>query len=265
MLVTLRHVLDFAQRRGWIAANPLRGGAPFRPKPDSTAPEPDPYDQQELAVLLPAAEEISPRWGLMVRSWLQSGPRSGEIRGLRVRDLDPQLRTVRMERTRSQGRTGRTKTRQSRRLVRLTHPVCEAAACEGGAWQHTTTEASVAVLVELTRVVPLDLEAPLFSSLRDPQRPMDEGELTWLTERTLRRAKVRPRSPEQFRHTFVSTLLSGGAPPLYVASQSGHSLQTMFRFYAKWIDQARAVDARSMQPAATPPQPGLRPGPLTHQ
>jgi integrase len=265
MLVTLRHVLDFAQRRGWIAANPLRGGVPFRPAPDSTAPEPDPFDQRELAALLAAAQEIAPRWALMVRCWAQSGLRSGEIRGLRMRDLDPQLGTVRVERTRSQGRTGRTKTRQSRRLVRLTHLVCEAAACEGGAWQYATTDVSAAVLAELTRVEPLNLEASLFPSLRDPQRPMDEGELRWLMERTLRRAKVRPRSPEQFRHTFVSTLPSRGAPPLYVASQSGHSRETMFRSYAKWIDQAEAVDARSMQPAATLPQPGLRPGAVTHQ
>jgi integrase len=169
-----------------------------------------------------------------------------------VGDLDPQLGTVRVERTRSQGRTGRTKTTRSRRLVRLTHPVCEAATCEGTAWEYATTAASAAVLDELTGgVVPFDLAAPLFPSLRDPQRPMDEGELRWLVERTLRRAGVRPRSPEQFRHTFVSTLLTRRAPALYVARQSGHSRETMFRFYAKWIDLADAGDAANRNPTAT--------------
>jgi integrase len=252
LLVTLRHVLDFAQRAKWIAANPLRGGIPFKPKPDSTPPpEADPYDQREIAAILAAAEEIAPRWALMVRCWLQSGLRSGEIRGLRRGDLDPKLGAVRAERTRSQRRTGRTKTTRSRRLVRLTHPVCEAATCEGTTWEYTTTAASMAVLDELTRVVPVDLETPLFPSLRDLNRPMDEGELRWLVERTLRRAGVRPRSPEQFRHTFVSTLLIRRAPVLYVTSQSGHSRETMFRFYAKWIDLAEAADAASRNPTAT--------------
>jgi integrase len=249
LLVTLRHVLDFAQRRKWIAANPLRGGVPFKPAPDSTSPEPDPFDQRELAALLAAAEVIAPRWALMVRCWAQSGLRSGEIRGLRRGDLDPQLGTVRVERQRSQRRNlPHPKTTQSRRLVRMTHPVCEAAACEGDAWEYATTDASAAVLAELTRVVPVDLEAPLFPSLRDPQRPMDEGELRGLMERTVRRAKVRPRSPEQFRHTFVSTLLIRRARPLYVARQIGDSRETMFRFYAKWIDQAEAVEAQRGNP-----------------
>jgi len=80
---------------------------------------------------------------------------------------------------------------------------------------------------------------------------MEEGEQRRLWERVIRRAGLRYRSPKQLRHTFVSQLLSRGAPPLYVAAQTGHSPAVMWQYYAKQVDQERVVDATGRNLRAT--------------
>jgi integrase len=253
-LPTLRMLLDYFVRRRWLAANPLRGEALWRPTPKSELP--DPFTQPELATLVAAAEAIDPAWGLMVRAWAQSGMRSGEIRGLQRQDLDPQTGRVAIRRTRTSLITGPPKTARSVREAALTHPTCEATA----AWQAGATPESLMVLARLGQRVPLDSTAPLFPSLRRPERAMEEREMHTLWRRTLARAKVRPRPPETLRHSCISSLLSRGAPLLYTAQQSGHSARVMLGSYALWQEQgSKAVT----QQDATSPQPAVRPIEIT--
>ena len=253
-LPTLRLLLDHFVRRRWLAANPLRGETLWRPTPKSE--QPDPFTQSELAALVMAAEAIAPAWGLMLRAWAQSGMRSGELRGLQHQDLDPQTGRVSIQRTRTLRATGPTKTARSVRQAALTHPTCEATP----AWQPGATPESVSVLTRLGQFAALDPTAPLFDSLTLPGRPMEEGELHTLWRRTLARAKVRPRPPETLRHSCISSLLSRGAPLLYVAQQSGHSATVMLASYARWQEQGAKV---ATQPSATPAQPAATPTPLT--
>ena len=253
-LPTLRMILDYCVRRRWLPANPLRGEALWRPTPKSE--QPDPFTQPELDALVAAAESLAPAWGLMLRAWAQSGMRSGELRGLQRQDLDPRTGAVSIQRTRTQGATGPPKTARSVRQASLTHPTCEATA----AWQPGSTPESLAVLARLAQLVPLDLAAPLFGSFKHPGRPMEERELHTLWSRTLTRAKVRPRSPETLRHSCISSLLSRGAPLLYVAQQSGHSARVMLASYARWQEQGTQAVT---QPTATPAQPAPTPTLLT--
>jgi integrase len=236
-LVTLRLVLDFAVERGDIAANPMRGGRLWRP--EQKGDEPDPFDQEELAAIVASAEDLSPLFGLMIRAWSQSGMRSGELRGLRRGDLDPLRGEVKVERTLTHGRLGPAKTLRSRRTAGLLYPVVE----PGAGWEPTPE--SRFVLDRLAKVVPLNPDAPLFGSIANPGHPMQELELWRWWSRALVQAKVRPRTPENLRHTFVSILLSRGAPLLLVAAQAGHSPGVMLTHYGKWIPQ----------PGATPAQP----------
>lgn len=240
--VALKAVLDYAVEMGHVAANPMRGGAPLW-KPTKADSKPDPFNHDELNAIIEAAEALSPAFGLMVRVWAQSGPRSGEIRGLRRRDLDVANGAVRIERTLTHGRTGDPKTNGSRRTASIVFPTAENV-------QHWhPTPASRSVLDRLMKVVPLDPDAPLFPSLKEPRRPLHEYELEDLWDRVIAAAKVRRRTPETLRHSFVSTLLSRGAPPLLVANQTGHSASVMFRYYAAFI----------AQPSATPAQPQPQP------
>jgi len=245
-LVTLRLVLDYAVERGDIAANPMRGGRLWRP--EQNGDEPDPFDQEELVAIVGAAEGLSPSFGLMIRAWAQSGMRSGELRGLRRGDLDPLRGEVKVERTLTHGRLGPAKTLRSRRTASLLYPVVEPTA----GWGPTTE--SRAVLDRLARVVPLNPDAPLFGSIADPGHPMQEPELWRWWSRALTQAKVRPRTPENLRHTFVSIMLSRGAPLLLVAAQAGHTPAVMLAHYSKWLPTAPATPTIP-QPDATPAQP----------
>ncbi len=244
-LVTLRLVLDYAVERGDIAANPMRGGRLWRP--EQKGDEPDPFDQEELAAIVASAEDLSPLFGLMIRAWAQSGVRSGELRGLRRGDLDPLRGEVKVERTLTHGRLGPAKTLRSRRTASLLYPVVEPTAD----WGPTTESRSM--LDRLARVVPLNPDAPLFGSIANPGHPMQELELWRWWSRVLTQAKVRPRTPENLRHTFVSILLSRGAPLLLVAAQAGHTPAVMLVHYSKWLPAAPATPAIS-QPGATSTQ-----------
>jgi len=235
-LVTLRLVLDFAVERGDIAANPMRGGRLWRPEQKNE--EPDPFTQEELSAIVAAAEALSSPFGLMIRAWAQSGMRSGELRGLRRGAIDPTRGEVKVERTLTHGRIGDPKTRRSKRTASLLYPVCE----PGAGWEPTPESRSI--LDRLAKVVPLDPDAPLFGSLAAPGQPMQEAELWKWWGRALARAQVRPRTPENLRHTFVSLLLSRGAPLLLVAAQAGHSPGVMLKHYDKWIPQPDATPAR---------------------
>ncbi|MDH1263558.1 tyrosine-type recombinase/integrase [Pseudomonas sp. GD03944] len=55
----------------------------------------------------------------------------------------------------------------------------------------------------------------------------------------LKRAELRPRGPNQCRHTFASQMLSSSiASPEWIADQMGHTSTAMiFRHYAKWISK----------------------------
>jgi integrase len=247
-LVTLRLVLDYAVERGDLAANPMRGGRLWRP--EQKGDEPDPFDQEELAVIVASAEDLCPPFGLMIRAWAQSGMRSGELRGLKRGDLDPLRGEVKVERTLTHGRLGPAKTLRSRRTASLLYPVVEPTAD----WRPTTESRSV--LDRLDRVVPLNPAAPLFGSITKPGHPMQEPELGRWWSRALARTKVRPRTPENLRHTFVSILLSRGAPLLQVAAQAGHTPAVMLGHYSKWLPTASATPAIS-QPGATPAQPAV--------
>jgi len=55
----------------------------------------------------------------------------------------------------------------------------------------------------------------------------------------LKKAGVRYRNPYQTRHTYASTLLSGGENPWWVAKQMGHeNIEMIMRHYGKWIPDA---------------------------
>jgi integrase len=110
------------------------------------------------------------------------------------------------------------------------------------------------VLDRLARVVPLNPDAPLFGSIANPGHPMQELELWRWWSRVLTQAKVRPRTPENLRHTFVSILLSRGAPLLLVAAQAGHTPAVMLAHYSKWLPATPAIP----QPDATPAQPAAQ-------
>jgi len=93
------------------------------------------------------------------------------------------------------------------------------------------------LLARLANVQTMDPEAFLFGG----SKPWSSMEVHRLWRRTLAKAQVRYRSPEQLRHTFASTLLSRNAPLLYVQRQGGwKSATALLQAYARWVEEAEA-------------------------
>jgi integrase len=249
-LPCLRMIFDHAVRRKWLAANPMRGVPLWRSTP--RLEEPDPFTQVELTAIIEAAEAISPPFALMLRVWVQSGMRSGELRGLRRASLDPSAGLVKIEHSLDRhGQRGPTKTLRSLRTASLLYPVCESVAD----WAPGATAESRSVLLRLAQVVPLDETAPLFPSLDDATQPMSTDKLRHLWTRVLMRARVRHRKPYNLRHTHISLMLSRNAPLLMVAAQVGDRPETILKYYARWMPGQVTAPHPGASPAQVVPAP----------
>ncbi|HKW92685.1 MAG TPA: site-specific integrase [Methylomirabilota bacterium] len=234
LLPTLRLILDYAVEERWLSANPMAGGIRlWRP---SQAPEHvDPFTGRELRAILQAAAAIDPDAAVFFRLWAQSGLRSGELRALRRGDLDLAAGMVHVQRSRTKGRLGPTKTGRTR-LVSVVHPICE----DTAAWQPGATAESLALVpaIQQLRVTSLEPDGELFG------RVLHERWLHTLWRRVLIKAGIRYREVEQLRHTFASTLLSRNAPLLYVAQQGGwKNPGVLLKHYARWMPQVVAHPA----------------------
>jgi integrase len=223
-LPTFRKVLDYAVERGHLVANPFRSGGPLFEPSDAdreAAPRPDPFTPKELDAIIGAAEQIQAEFGLMIRTWSETGARSGEIRGLQVQDLDRKASTLRIERTLLE-RDGKVLTGPPKNL-------------------------------RGKRTVALDVKQPAFVRLakhchgRAPEAfvfekpsggPVTNGSLKERWSRALDLAGVRYREPEQLRHTYISTALSRGENALRVAKQTGHTVAVLLGSYAEWLPEA---------------------------
>jgi hypothetical protein len=77
---------------------------------------------------------------------------------------------------------------------------------------------------------------------------------------SLERLGKRYRRPYCARHSSVSWNLMIGKNPLFVARQHGHSLITMWRTYAAWMDGALESDIGLIRAAIEGPAAELVPG-----
>jgi integrase len=237
VLGTLKLILDRAVRRELLLANPM-SQVDWRALPRVENVEP--FTGHELRSILASANSVSADFATLLRVWAQTGMREGEILGLKRSDIDFEDGTIRIERTWTRGRIGPTKTGAAR-TVSLVHPIVE----DTTEWQVTLGSRTVIVGLRALKISPLDAETYLFGS---GTAPMDDTELRRLWRKTLLRAGVRYRPPEQLRHTFASTMLSRNAPLLYVQQQGGwKNAGVLLKHYSRWMPQP--------QPGATRAQP----------
>src|SRR5262249_43282891 len=146
----------------------------------------DPFTAAELRAILAHAEDVGgERFGTLLRVWAQTGMRLGEVSGLQYGDLDLKAGTAIVRRTWSKGRLGPPKTRRTR-IVNLCHPIVD------------NPEQLLRRLQTIEAIAP---DLFLFGG----ERPWASQLINKLWHRTLRRAGVRYREPEQLRHTFAST------------------------------------------------------------
>jgi integrase len=237
-LVALRLILKRATRDKLIPANPMvdlewRGAA----RTDRV----DPFTGPELRLILAAARQVDPALAVMLQVWMQCGARAGEIAGLQWADLDLAHGLLTIQRTYSRHRLGPTKTGKNR-TVSFLHPILD----DGGEWRPGSSTLAFEVLGQLRQRVEQAGAGPFVFG--QAGKPLRSGQLHRLWRRTLMLAKVRYREPEQLRHTLASTLLSRGAPLLYVQSVGGwRSAAVLLRAYARWLPGGES--ATQVQPA----------------
>ena len=216
----LRNVMMFGFRRGLTVHNPALDINAVREELSDL----DPFTLDEVqAVFLSLRARY--RAYFVVSLW--TGARPCELQALRWKDISFETNELHVSKARVRGKEGTPKTRRSRRSIPLFPPALQALR-----EQLEFTGSDVHNYVFVTRA-------------GDPITKHMDG----IWKNACRRAGVRHRPPYQLRHTFASLMLSAGEAPAYVARLLGHTtVETLYRYYARWIPNATSTDgSRFMQ------------------
>ncbi len=204
----LRSIFKTAYRRRLIATDPMLFVENIR-EPTHDA---DPFDLDETRRIIEAAEGWERSF---VTVLLYTGMRPGEALALHwdAIDWDHGLILVRWTESRRYGR-GQPKTPGSSRDVDMIESVRKALRD-----QRARTQLKGDLVFASETGTAIDL-----ANIRARN---------W--RRILQRAKVRPRTIYQCRHTFARLMIELGYEPQYIADQLGHkSVEMLFRVYSKW-------------------------------
>jgi len=211
ILIPLRGMFRDAYEDGLIERDPTARIRNLKHK----KPEADPFEADELdrvvAVLPPLMQNM-----ITFERW--TGLRIGELYALTWADIDFKTKTCKVNKTITRGiLKNETKTMYDR-TVDLIAPALDALMKQK---PHTFMKG------EHVWIYP-----PTMKPFTDDQQLR-----RFIWKPALKKAGVRYRSPKQLRHTSVSTALSMGMPPVWVAKQHGHNPVTMFKNYAKYMPQ----------------------------
>lgn len=204
----LRGMLRQALEDGLITKNPLEGFLIRRVGPQRDIV--DPFTPAEVEAL--GAGEAGKLWTF----WAWTGPRSGEVIGLRWGDVEADCRTITIRRAVRRGREKRTKTASGERHIALLPP-------------------ARAALLGLPRRGDGD---NVFTNPNTGAGWHEAKALNRAFARACKKAKVRRRYVYQLRHTFATWALSSGENPLWVAKQMGHrDVKVLYEHYGRWMPQ----------------------------
>lgn len=190
----------------------------------------DVWSKDEAAGIPAIAAAIDPNFGAFTAIGLRTGMRCGELRALRLENIDLAGRVIRVRLTTSEDYedgevVGPTKTMLSIRDLDIDPALVEI------------------LRAQVQRV--LGKSEWLFPCHIDPKVPLRYWKmLDWFE--ALGKKMGRYLSPHRLRHTFASTALTAGQPLSDVASYMGDTQATVERVYYTWADKAarRAAAAR---------------------
>jgi integrase len=219
LLTPLRSVFEDALNDELIKSNPFDKIALnklIRQTSKASDYEVDPFNAEERAKLLEAAR---PDERPMLRFWLASGLRPGELIALRWDRVDVDGRKARIDLNQVGGVEKGPKTSAGIRDVELNDSAIEA--------------------LEAQRPITFGAGERVFPNPRTGRAWTTDSQLrkTWWVP-LLERSGVRYRNPYQCRHTYASALLTAGHNPWFVAQQLGHvDVQLVFTTYGKFIPE----------------------------
>lgn len=226
ILSVLRAALADAVHDEILEHNCIRDWTFARNEPPKEDEDIDPFTREEQTAILKALPEQGKN---LIQTALWTGLRTSELVALQWGDIDFQRGELSVRRATTlaaKGQAEKTKTRSSKRTVKLLAPARAAL----DAQKAHTFLAGGEVFHNPRTGKPWQGDAPIRKTLWEP---------------ALKRAGVRYRIPYQTRHTYASMMLSAGEHPMWVARQMGHADWGMIRQrYGKWMPEA-APDAGS--------------------
>lgn len=215
-------MFDTAMRHGYITVNPCSLVTKM-PKNEGVKK----VRAISIAEHLVLIDNIPDHFKLLVEIWPRISARPSEMYGLKVKDFDPEEKTVRVERQYRKGfEYGPLKHGAAPRTLYLDEKTC------------LLLRRQVASLKDRSA------EAPLFPSYGG--HPIDRS---WFPSEVFRKAKTAAGiqgdvTPHSLRHTGATWLLESGASVAYVARHLGHKNPAVtMRYYADVLEQ---VDKSAM-------------------
>jgi len=234
-LSVLRRAFEFGYRDYPTHPNPawsLKGARMKR----RDVPRIDPFRIQDAEALIAAIHgDWGERQGNFHECRFFTGLRpSGEI-ALCVRDFDELAGTLSITKARVYGvDRNMTKTREDR-VIRLCPRALATLKRQLNLYRHLKARGSITH------------DHLFFGADGAPIRRL--GDLWKCWRQSSERLGLRHRRPYVARHTSVSWNLMIGKNPLFVARQHGHSVTTMFRTYAAWMQNAPESDIQLIRSA----------------
>jgi integrase len=231
----LRRAFEFGYRDHPEHPNPAWGlkGARMRRR---DLPRIDPFRIQDAEALIAA---IHRDWGEPQGNFHEfrffTGLRPSEEIALNVQDFDAAQGILSVTKARVYGvDKNTTKTREDR-VVQL----CPRAIA--------VLKRQIVMYRQLKAHGRIDHDQPFFNDNGAPIRSLGHFAKCW--RKSSERLGLRFRRPYCARHTSVSWNLMIGKNPLFVSRQHGHSVTTMWRTYAAWMDGAQESDIALIQTA----------------
>lgn len=217
-LIALRAVFEMAKRDRLIEFDPTDGVANL----SHQAPEPDPFDGDEVDAILRHLETRAPEQVLNYFEFaFQTGMRPSEIISLQWGDVAWNRSKLRVQRARVDWEEKGTKTNKVREI-------------------DLSGDAMAVLKRQKAHTFMRGADAAIFNN-PNTNRPWADEQVQrrrYFTP-TLRALGLRQRDAYQCRHTFASLALMGGINIGYLSKQMGHAnISTTLTKYARWIEGA---------------------------
>lgn len=248
--VVLHRAFAQAVRWGWLPRNPV--SAATRPEVPRTVFVPP--SQEQVRLLLAAAEETDPELACWLQVAVATGARRGEVCALRWGDVDLDDATVRIERsvsaTKETGLVVKCTKTGGVRLVSLTSQAT-------GALRRQRDRAELKALGVSRQVGPLDA---IFTDDPHAEVPVRPDAVTRRWERLRDSQGLDHVRIHDLRHFVATELLTSGIDVRTVSHRLGHArTSTTFDIYWAWVPARDRDAAQHLELVLGPPEPPEEP------
>jgi integrase len=164
-----------------------------------------------------------PSFHAFVHTLFKTGMRPSEATALRWGDVDLQMASIRVARSRHLGEDGPPKTAKARRTVRLLPQTVKV----------------------LGSTQPFHVTPETFVFRNTEGRPIDPKHFSYCYD-CLRALGIRQRGLYSTKDSYISTALTAGVTPMWLEDQTGVRYETMRRRHGRWLAGHNAEELQKL-------------------